>query len=102
MNIFLSPPLAFIIYLLAVGGLALVGKGMAAPARPAPHKTNLYASGNPPPEQAAPSYRGFFLIALFFAVLHLSALIIGSSDLSPTAAVYVVGLALTLAAVLLG
>ena len=42
------------------------------------------------------------MIALFFAALHLGALMIGSSDLSPSAALYVVGLAVTLLALLLG
>jgi hypothetical protein len=82
--------------------LSLLGRAMAGFSRPSPLKTSLYASGNAPPERAAPEYRTFFVIALFFAALHLGTLVIGSSDLSPAAAVYLVGLALTLVALLLG
>ncbi len=113
MEILLAPPLAFVVYLLAVGGLALLGKVMAGPpqsaedARQSPFKTSLYASGNAAHEQSAPGYRAFFVIALFFAALHLGALVLGtlvlgSGDPTSTAALYVVGLAITLVALLLG
>ncbi len=104
MEILLAPPLAFAIYLIAVGGLALIGKAMAGRSgeAPSPLKTSIYASGNAPGRAAAPGYRAFFVIALFFAALHLGALMIGSSDLSSSAALYVVGLAVTLLALLLG
>jgi hypothetical protein len=39
---------------------------------------------------------------LFFAILHLGVLILGSSDLSATAGVYLVGLMLALVALILG
>ena len=104
MSILLMPPIAFVIYVVAVGALTQLGKRLAGsnPPQASPLKTNLYASGNAPSEQAAPGYRAFFSIALFFAILHLSALVIGSSDLSPIAAIYLIGLALTLLALLLG
>jgi hypothetical protein len=51
---------------------------------------------------AAPGYRQFFVIALFFAVLHLGVLIIGSSDLSGVSGVYLLGLMLALVALILG
>ncbi|MCC6805311.1 MAG: hypothetical protein IT319_20695 [Anaerolineae bacterium] len=102
MDVLLAPPLAFIIYLLAAGGLTWLGKRFAGTSKPSPHKTSLYASGNAPEPRAAPGYGSFFVIALFFAVLHLGALVIGSSDLSSGAVVYVIGLAVTLAALLLG
>lgn len=102
MNTLLAAPFAFLIYLFVAVGLTLLGKAMAGPSRPSPLKTSLYASGNAPQPHAAPGYRAFFVIALFFAALHLGALVIGSSDLSPIAAVYLVGLVLTLLALLLG
>ncbi len=102
MEILLAPPFAFVIYLLVAGGLMLLGKAMAGSSRSSPFKRSLYASGNPPPKAVAPGYRAFFVVALFFAALHLGALIIGSSDLSAFAAVYLIGLALTLLALLLG
>lgn len=104
MNMLLMPPLAFIVYLIAAGLLMLLGKQIAARRSSSSSlKQSLYASGNPPPESATPSYsaRGF-LIALFFAALHLGALIVGSSDLSLSAALYLAGLALTLTVLLLG
>jgi hypothetical protein len=42
------------------------------------------------------------VIALFFAVLHLGVLVLGSSDLSSTSALYLVGLILALLALILG
>jgi NADH:ubiquinone oxidoreductase subunit 3 (subunit A) len=102
MDVLLTPPLAFVVYLAAVGGLLLLGRRMAGASKPTPLKTSLYASGNVPKERSAPGYRTFFVIALFFAAFHLGALVLGSSDLSPTAAVYLVGLAVTLIALLLG
>jgi hypothetical protein len=51
---------------------------------------------------AAPGYRQFFVVALFFAVLHLGVLMIGSSDFSPVAGVYLLGLILALIALILG
>ncbi len=102
MEILLAPPLAFIIYLIAVGVLARIGKVMAGSSRPSPLKTSIYASGNAPGRESVPGYRAFFVIALFFAALHLGALMIGSSDLSPAVALYVAGLIVTLLALLLG
>ncbi len=104
MDILLMPPLAFIFYLFAAGILMLMGKHIAAGrGTPSTLKQSLYASGNPPPESATPRYSAQgFRIALFFAVLHLGALIVGSSDLSLSAAVYIAGLALTLIILLLG
>ncbi|MFN8565605.1 MAG: hypothetical protein U0703_29125 [Anaerolineae bacterium] len=102
MDILLTPPLAFIVYLLAVGVLVLIGKRMAGSSPTSALKTSLYAAGNPPENRAAPGYRTFFVIALFFAAFHLGALVIGSSDLSPAAGIYLVGLVVTLIALLLG
>jgi hypothetical protein len=51
---------------------------------------------------AAPGYRQFFVIALFFAILHLGVLMIGSSDLSSVAGLYLLGLILALIALILG
>jgi hypothetical protein len=49
-----------------------------------------------------PGYRPFFIIALFFAVLHLGVLMLGSSGLAPFALLYLVGLLLALLALILG
>lgn len=102
MGILLMPPLAFVIYLLAAGALLWLGKAIAGVHQPSPLKRSLYASGNPTPAESTPSYgTGGFMIALFFAALHLGALFLVTSDLAPAAAVYIGGLALTLIVLLL-
>jgi hypothetical protein len=50
----------------------------------------------------APGYRPYFVTALFFAVLHLGALMIASSGLTPLAGIYVAGLIVVLIALILG
>lgn len=103
MDILLSPPIAFLIYLVLVGLLAGMGRVLAGPERVSMAKRTTYASGEAPPAgMAAPGYRPFFVIALFFAILHLGILMLGSSDLAPTAAIYLAGLALALIALILG
>jgi NADH:ubiquinone oxidoreductase subunit 3 (subunit A) len=103
MEILLSPPLAFPIYLALVGLLAWVGRALAGPARPTPLKSSTYASGEAPrTSPAAPGYRPFFTIALFFAILHLGVLMLGSGGLTLISGAYLVGLMLALAALVLG
>lgn len=104
----LAPPIAFAIYLLLVGVLGAAGRKLAEPPQDEGDETgalgtSLYASGEAAPaNRAAPGYAAFFAIALFFAVLHVGALILGTGGLSLVAIVYVGGLALALIAVMLG
>jgi NADH:ubiquinone oxidoreductase subunit 3 (subunit A) len=102
-NVLLNPPVAFLGYLVLVGVLYGLGRMLAGPTNVTPLKSSTYASGEAPPTQAAaPGYRPFFVVALFFAILHLGALVLGSSSLSPITAVYLVGLLLALLALILG
>lgn len=102
-NVILSPPVAFLIYLLFVAGLYGLGRVLAGPSQPTPIKSSTYSSGEAPPTRlAAPGYRPYFVVALFFAILHLGALMLGSSDMSPIAIVYLVGLMVALLALILG
>jgi NADH:ubiquinone oxidoreductase subunit 3 (subunit A) len=102
-EIILSPPVAFLLYAVLVGILAGLGRVLAGPPRPTPLKSSTYASGEAPPTRAAaPGYRPFFVIALFFAVLHLGVLMLGSSSLKPISVLYLVGLMLALVALILG
>lgn len=102
MDILLSPPIAFALYLALVGGMALLGRYLA-PARPTAAKSSTYASGEAPPKRmAAPGYRPFFVIALFFALLHLGVLMIGTGSTTGVAVIFVLGLGLTLLALILG
>jgi hypothetical protein len=75
---------------------------MAGPGKPTELKTDLYASGEAPPaSMAAPGYRPFFITTLFFAVLHLGALVLSVGEASWIAGVYLGGLVLALLALML-
>jgi NADH:ubiquinone oxidoreductase subunit 3 (subunit A) len=102
-NILLSPLVAFLIYLLVAYMVSGLGKLFSAKGRKTEFKTATYASGEEnDPLPAAPGYRQFFVVALFFAVLHLGVLMVGSSDFSSVAGVYLLGLILALIALILG
>ncbi len=103
MNLILTPPVAFVIYIPLVLGIVGLGRLLAGASRPTALKTSVYGSGEASPTtEAAPGYRPFLLVALFFAVVHLGMLVLGIGSLPVPAAVYVVGLLLTLAALILG
>lgn len=102
-EILLKPPVAFLLYLVLVGILVGLGRWLAGPNYQTPFKSSTYASGEAPPTYSAmPGYRPFFVIALFFAVLHLGVLILGSGGLSLITGMYLVGLVLALLALILG
>lgn len=102
-NILLSPFVAFLIYLVVVYIVSGLGKLFSATGRKTEFKTATYASGEAhDPLPAAPGYRQFFVVALFFAILHLGVLMIGSSGFSSVAIPYLLGLILALIALILG
>jgi len=102
-EILLTPPIAFVLYLALSWFLVQVGRLLAGPTRAEPFKTNIYSSGEAPPQRAgAPGYKPFFVTALFFAVLHLGVLMLATSNLAPLSGIYLVGLLLTLVALILG
>ena len=102
-DIILSPPLAFLIYIVLVAVLLGLGRVLAGPAQPTQVKSSTYSSGEEPPSRfAAPGYRPFFVVALFFAILHLGVLVLGSNNISLTAVIYLQGLLMVLAALILG
>ena len=51
---------------------------------------------------AAPGYRPFFVVALFFAVLHFGVLVLATGIPSPVMRIYLLGLMLALLALILG
>jgi NADH:ubiquinone oxidoreductase subunit 3 (subunit A) len=103
MDILLSPPIAFLLYIPLVGIIALFGKMLSGPAQENKMKSSIYGSGEEAPIQlAAPGYRPFFLIAFFFAILHLGMLVLGSGSFSTISPFYLIGLLLALAALILG
>ena len=102
-EILLSPPAAFMIYLVLAGVLVGAGRVLAGPAHPSALKSSTYASGEAAPtEAAAPGYRPYFAVGLFFAVLHLGVLLLATGGLTPIAGVYLAALMFTLMAVILG
>jgi NADH:ubiquinone oxidoreductase subunit 3 (subunit A) len=102
-DLLLAPPVAFFIYVGLVGILALVGRWLVGSVKESPTERAAYASGEAPPRYTAiPGYRQFFVIALFFAILHLGVLVLGSEGRSLTAIVYLMGLFLALVALILG
>lgn len=103
MDILLTPPLAFLIYLVVSLGILALGKLLAPPEKHSSLKDSPYASGEEAELSfAAPGYSPFFLIAFFFAVVHLGVLIIGTGNFSPRILPYLIGVLLTLLAVILG
>lgn len=102
-SVLLSPPIAFLIYVGLVAGLYGFGRLLAGPSHPTKMQASTYASGEAPPgRMAAPGYRQFFVVALFFAILHLGVLVLGISDLSPITMLYLIGLIIALLALILG
>jgi NADH:ubiquinone oxidoreductase subunit 3 (subunit A) len=102
-SILLSPLVAFLIYFAVAFIISGLAKVFSAKGRKTEFKTATYASGEESdPIPAAPGYRQFFVVALFFAVLHLGVLMIGSSGFSAVAGVYLLGLILALIALILG
>ena len=97
-------PFAFVIYLALVAGAVRFGPGCwPGRATTPPLKSSTYC------QRRSAAHAGgraglpaFFVVALFFAMLHLGVLMLGSSDLSPIAGLYLVGLILALVALILG
>jgi hypothetical protein len=101
--ILLAPPVAFVVYLALVGGLSVFGRMFAARGVQSAGKYTTYAGGEESPAPGSlPGYRGFFIIALFFAVLHLGVLMLGSSNFAPIAGVYLIGLMVALLVLIVG
>lgn len=98
-----TPPVAFLVYLFLGWLLSLVGKFLAGPEKTSEVKSSLYTGGELLPDlSAAPGYRPFFVIALFFAILHLGVLVVGSGGLTGISGVYLAGLMVALIALILG
>lgn len=103
MSILLSPPLAFLIYIPLVLLITLLGRKMAGRSQANAMKTSIYGSGEEAPtSMAAPGYRPFFLIALFFAILHLGVLVLATGGLTVMTGIYLFGLVFALLALILG
>jgi NADH:ubiquinone oxidoreductase subunit 3 (subunit A) len=97
-----SPPIAFAAYVVLVGVLLAVAKSLAARGNASESKTSMYGSGEEAQTGAAsPGYRPFFMVAFFFAILHLGVLIVGSGGFTIITGVYIIGLIFSLIALAL-
>ncbi len=98
-----SPPIAFGAYLVLSSILLAVAGWMAARGKPSALKATVYGSGEAAIAGAAsPGYKPFFLAALFFAIIHLGVLVVGSGGLTAITGVYLIGLIFSLIALALG
>ena len=78
-DIFLAPPLAFILLLLFSGFFSLFSNVFAAKGIVSNGKTKAYACGEDVQmNRAQPDYSQFFPIAFFFTIMHVVVLIIAS------------------------
>jgi NADH:ubiquinone oxidoreductase subunit 3 (subunit A) len=102
-DLLLNPAVAFLIYLMLTGILYGFGRGLAAPSQTTSVKSSTYASGEAAPlRMAGPGYRPFFVVALFFAILHLGTLVLASGTMNATTLVYLIGIMIALLALVLG
>ncbi len=103
MNILLSPPIAFLLYIPLAAIIVGIGRILAGPSRSNALKNSVYSSGEEAPTAAAaPGYKPFFLVAFFFAILHLGILVLASGGLTPVTGAYLIGLLVALIALILG
>jgi NADH:ubiquinone oxidoreductase subunit 3 (subunit A) len=103
MQYILSPPIAFALYVLLVGLLFAASWAVAARGAPNESKTSSYSSGEKAQGgMATPGYRPFFMVAFFFAILHLGVLVAGSGGFTPITGAYILGLIFSLVALALG
>ena len=109
MDILLAPPVAFLAYLALAGLLLGFGRLLAGPERTTGLKETPYSSGEVAPRRpAVPGFGPFYVVALFFALLHLGVLLLATTGLGlaggapPVAGLYLAGLGLALLALVLG
>lgn len=103
MEVILTPPIAFVLYIALTGVLFGFGRVLAGKTKESALKRSTYASGEEAPTaQAVPGYRQFFTVALFFAVLHLGVLILATGAGGPAMMAMLAGLTLALLALILG
>jgi NADH:ubiquinone oxidoreductase subunit 3 (subunit A) len=92
-----------LIYVVLIGIVARIARWLVGPVEESPRERATYASGEAAPRYvAAPGYRQFFVVALFFGILHLGVLVLGSEGQTFTAILYLAGLSLALIALILG
>jgi NADH:ubiquinone oxidoreductase subunit 3 (subunit A) len=100
-NVWLSPPVAFMIFFGLTYGLYKLGGWIAASGEHHEDKHLAYTGGEavPPPTTGRFSYHVFFRLALLFAILHVATLVLstlpGGISARRAASVYAVGIAIS-------
>ena len=83
-EILLSPPVAFLVFLLVFASVYWAGGRMAPKVRKAGGKLTSYACGEDiPGAKIQFGYRLFFMIALFFTMMHVAALVVATLPRGP-------------------
>jgi NADH:ubiquinone oxidoreductase subunit 3 (subunit A) len=78
-QVLLSPPIVIIVFAALASALYALGGRLAPQGEEHPGKRQPYACGEDiVPAEVQLSYEGFFHLALMFAVLHLSALVLST------------------------
>lgn len=77
MNVFIYPPITFLITLIVVLTIAKFLKTFEPKTKSTPEKTKTYACGEDfPSQKIIPSYEEFYPYAIFFTILHVAALML--------------------------
>ncbi len=96
----LFPPVAFIIFLTVGVLIELSGSRLAAKGKTSGGKQTQYACGEDVPAQRVqPDYSDFFPFALFFSIIHVTALIMAtlpSGNIALMGVLYLAGVAISL------
>lgn len=94
------PPVAFAIFILVGLGLLWLGSAMAAKGQDYPGKLDQYACGEPfPAAKVQPDYAAFFPFALFFTIIHVTALIMATlpaGNIALMGVLYMTGITISL------
>ena len=78
-DILISPPVAFVLFLIAATLLYRLGRRMAPKLNNVGGKLTSYACGEDMPGTKIQfGYRLFFFVALFFTIMHVAALVIAT------------------------
>jgi len=78
-HFFLTPPVAFIVFLGVSFLISALSKKLAARGENIGHKENAYACGEDMPlNHAQPDYSEFFKFAFFFTIMHVIALVVAT------------------------
>ncbi len=100
-KILLSPPVAFIFFLLLAYGINELGRSIAATGEHHEDKHLAYTGGErvPPPTGGRLSYHAFFRLALLFGILHVATLVLSTLPLGVrprrTALAYTIAIAIS-------